>query len=202
MTEIRVRRGRPGHDQATVLRVAIDLFIARGYDAVSMADLAAELGLSKSSLYHHVPSKERLLELALDEALAELTAVVDAAADGAGPAYPRLRRVVEDSVRLLVAHQPAVTLLLRVRGNTAVERAALERRRRIDARLAGLVRAAATEGSLRDDLDPEVVSRLVFGMVNSLVEWYDAAGPVEVGALARTVVATALEGPARGASPG
>lgn len=190
------RRGRPGHDQAAVLRTAIELFIRQGYDATSMADLAAALGLSKSSLYHHVPSKERLLELALHEALDELSAVVDAATahDAAGSSYDRLREVVEDGVRLLVAHQPAVTLLLRVHGNTEVERAALERRRRVDARLAGLVRAAAAEGALRSDLDPELVSRLLFGMVNSLVEWYDAAGPVGVDELAAAVVATALDG--------
>lgn len=198
---IRNRRGRPGHDQAAVLGTAIDLFIRQGYDATSMADLAAALGLSKSSLYHHVPSKERLLELALDEALGELTAVVEAAtADGAaGTSYERLRRVVEDGVRLLAAHQPAVTLLLRVHGNTDVERAALERRRWVDTRLAELVRAAAEEGALRDDLDPVVVSRLLFGMVNSLVEWYDADGPVDVDQLAAAVVATALDGLAVGA---
>ncbi|WP_244931158.1 TetR/AcrR family transcriptional regulator [Nocardioides sp. W7] len=195
-TTARARRGRPGHDQAAVLSTAIDLFIRQGYDATSMADLAAALGLSKSSLYHHVPSKERLLELALDEALGELTEVVDAAtADGAaGSPYERLRQVVEDGVRLLVAHQPAVTLLLRVHGNTEVERAALERRRWVDDRLAGLVRAAAEEGALRGDLDPGVVSRLLFGMVNSLVEWYDADGPVDVDSLARTVVAAGLDG--------
>lgn len=203
----RGRRGRPGHDQAAVLGTAIDLFIRQGYDATSMADLAAALGLSKSSLYHHVPSKERLLELALDEALGELTTVVEAAtADGApGTPYERLRRVVEDGVRLLVDHQPAVTLLLRVHGNTDVERAALERRRWVDTRLADLVRAAADEGALRDDLDPVVVSRLLFGMVNSLVEWYDADGPVDVDQLAAAVVATALDGLAvdpRGPAPG
>ncbi|WP_182525509.1 TetR/AcrR family transcriptional regulator [Nocardioides dongkuii] len=192
----RPRRGRPGHDQQAVLRVAIDLFIRQGYDATSMGDLAAELGLSKAALYHHVPGKERLLELALDEALGGLTALVARATDdGAeGTAYARLRQVVEDGVRLLVAHQPAVTLLLRVHGNTEVERAALERRRWVDARLAALVREAAAEGAVRDDLAPDVVSRLLFGMVNSLVEWYDAAGPVDPGELARAVAAVAFEG--------
>jgi AcrR family transcriptional regulator len=194
MPETATRRGRPGHSQASVLAVAIDLFIERGYDAVSMADLATALGLSKSTLYHHVPAKERLLELALAEALDSLTATVDAAVSAPGPAYPRLRAVVDDSVRLLVAHQPAVTLLLRVRGNTPVERAALARRRHLDDQLAALVRAAVAEGSLRCDLDPDVVSRLVFGMVNSLVEWYDAAGSVDVDALAGTVVDVALDG--------
>ena len=52
-----VRRGRPGYDQETVLRRAIDLFNRQGYDATSMGDLARELGLTKSAIYHHVPEQ-------------------------------------------------------------------------------------------------------------------------------------------------
>src|SRR5690606_1559926 len=73
-------RGRPGHDRAAVLRTAIDLFIRRGYDATSVSDLAAELGVTKSAVYHHFASKEALLAAALDEALSELGAAVEAAA--------------------------------------------------------------------------------------------------------------------------
>ena len=36
--------GPAGHDQQTVLRVAIELFNRQGYDAASMGDLARELG--------------------------------------------------------------------------------------------------------------------------------------------------------------
>ena len=120
------RRGRPGHDQETVLRRAIDLFNEQGYDATSMGDLARDLGLTKSAIYHHVPSKSHLLAEALDEALDELSAVVEdgvTAGDGESAAV-RLRRTVRRSVEVLVAHQPAVTLLLRVRGNSEVELAA------------------------------------------------------------------------------
>ncbi|HYG93488.1 MAG TPA: TetR/AcrR family transcriptional regulator [Nocardioides sp.] len=190
-----VRRGRPGYDQATVLRRAIDLFNRQGYDGTSMGDLAKELGLTKSAIYHHVPSKEHLLAEALDESLAELSAAVERARSGDGrSSYERLRDVVEESVRVLVDHQPAVTLLLRVRGNSEVERRALERRRRIDATLADLVRAAAEEGALRDDLDPALVSRLLFGMVNSLVEWYRPAGPADADAVAHAIGEIAFEG--------
>ena len=190
-----VRRGRPGYDQATVLRRAIDLFNRQGYDGTSMGDLAKELGLTKSAIYHHVPSKEHLLAEALDESLAELSAAVERARSGDGrSSYERLRDVVEESVRVLVDHQPAVTLLLRVRGNSEVERRALERRRRIDATLADLVRRAAEEGALRDDLDPALVSRLLFGMVNSLVEWYRPAGPADADAVAHAIGEIAFEG--------
>src|SRR3990170_4625376 len=72
------RRGRPGYDQETVLRRAVDLFIRHGYDATSIGDIAQDLGLTKSAIYHHVSSKEELLSAALDEALDGLTAAIDA----------------------------------------------------------------------------------------------------------------------------
>ena len=188
-------RGRPGYDQETVLRRAIELFNRQGYDGTSMGDLARDLGLSKSAIYHHVPSKEHLLEQALDEALRELTAVVDGAVtDGSGSAADRLRGVVHRSVEVLVAHLPAVTLLLRVRGNSDLEVAALQRRRQIDDRLASLVRAAAVEGSLRHDVPPDLVSRLLFGMVNSVVEWYRPDGPVTGAALADAITTMVFDG--------
>ena len=192
------RRGRPGYDRETVLRRAIELFNRQGYEATSMADLADELGLTKSAIYHHVESREQLLSAALDEALDELTALVEAAADparaDATDAGSRLRTLVHDSVRILVDHLPAVTLLLRVRGNSPVERAALERRRLLDERLAELVSAAATEGVVRSDVAPELVSRLLFGMVNSLSEWYRPDGPDSTDAVARAITTMAFEG--------
>ena len=195
-----VRRGRPGRDQATVLRHAIALFNEQGYDATSMGDLATRLGFTKSAIYHHVPSKEHLLSLALDEALDELTAAVSTAHQPAPgtTAYDRLRTLVRTSVAVLLAHQPAVTLLLRVRGNSAVEEAALIRRRWIDEQIALLVQEAVTEGSLRDDLSPRLVTRLLFGMVNSLVEWYRPDGDVDAEVLADTIAALAFAGLDRG----
>jgi AcrR family transcriptional regulator len=182
-----------------VLRRAIELFNRQGYDATSMGDLARDLGFSKSAIYHHVPSKEHLLEQALHEALDELTQVVSTAAAGDGSAYERLRDVVRRSVEVLVAHQPPVTLLLRVRGNSEVELEALRRRRAIDADLAELVQAAVEEGALRADVEPVLVSRLVFGMVNSLVEWYRPDHGLDPAAVADTVTTLAFDGLRRSA---
>ena len=89
------RRGRPGYDQETVLRRAIEVFNRQGYDATSMGDLARELGLTKSAIYHHVPSKEHLLAAALDEALDGLSlAIDDAVATEVISSYARLQSAV------------------------------------------------------------------------------------------------------------
>lgn len=192
----RPRRGRPGYDQETVLRRAIELFTERGYDATSVADLARDLGISKSAIFHHVTSKDELLATALDEALTGLSSAIDAAADShaGGTAAARLRATVAQSVLVLAAHLPTVTLLLRVRGNSPVEQEALRRRRVIDDKLTGLVREAVAEGSLRDDIPPEVISRLLFGAVNSLIEWYRPGGTLTPEQLAESVTALAFDG--------
>ena len=63
------KRGRPGHDQDAVLATAVRLFNERGYDATSMFDIAMALGITKSSVYHHIDGKEHLLQMAIDRAL-------------------------------------------------------------------------------------------------------------------------------------
>jgi hypothetical protein len=42
--------------------------------------------------------------------------------------------------------------------------------------VAELVRAAVEEGDVRPDLDPRLTSRLIFGLVNSVSEWYRPTG--------------------------
>ena len=130
------KRGRPGYDQQSVLRIAVDVFNRHGYEATSMGILAENLGISKSAIYHHVPSKEDLLRLALEEALGGLEGIL--AEPGASdrrrrcPAGIRAPR----TVAVLAERLPFVTLLLRLRGNTEMERDALARRRNFDHRVA------------------------------------------------------------------
>ena len=166
------RRGRPGYDLATLLPVAVELFNERGYDGTSMRDLAARLGIAKSAIYHHVAGKEELLSLALDRALGGLSVVTSRARALPAPAIERLEYLVRGSVEVLQAESPYVTLLLRVRGNTDVERAALEQRRAFDRFVAELVAEAVRDGDIRADADAMLTARLLFGLVNSIVEWY------------------------------
>jgi AcrR family transcriptional regulator len=166
------RRGRPGYDLASLLAVAVEVFNERGYDSTSMEDLSRRLGIAKSAIYHHVAGKEELLRLALDRALDGWSEVAERAQRLDAPAIDRLEYLVRGSVRVLQTQLPYVTLLLRVRGNTKAERDALSRRRDFDRLVADLVQEAERDGDIRPDVDPAITARLLFGMVNSLVEWY------------------------------
>jgi AcrR family transcriptional regulator len=187
------RRGRPGHDQDAVLNAAVRLFNERGYDATSMFDIAESLGITKSSVYHHISGKEQLLRMAIDRALDGLFDAADEVKSLDLPAIERLEQLIRRSVLVLAERLEFVTLLLRVRGNTPVEQRALARRRVFDGVVTDLVKQAQAEGGLRPDVDPATAARLLFGMVNSLAEWYS---PRRGGAraMADTVATIAFDG--------
>jgi AcrR family transcriptional regulator len=196
------RHGRPAYDRDSLLEVAVVVFNERGYDGTGMEELGRRLGLSKSSIYHHVSGKEELLELAVNRALDALFAVLDEEAgdrdgDSGAPdttATARMKRIIHRSVEVLAAELPYVTLLLRLHGNSEVEQRALARRREFDHRVADLMTRAAAEGGIRADIDPHLASRLLFGTVNSLVEWYRPERDLSVEKLADALTTILFDG--------
>ncbi|MGX4731528.1 TetR/AcrR family transcriptional regulator [Kitasatospora griseola] len=163
---------RASYTVESLLAVTVRVFNERGYDGTSMEDLSRAAGISKSSIYHHVRGKEELLRLAVGRALDALFGILAEPKALEGRPVDRLEHVVRRTAEVLLAELPYVTLLLRVRGNTTTEQWALDRRRDFDHRVAELVQEAVGAGELRADVEPRLATRLLFGMINSVVEWY------------------------------
>ena len=102
--------------------------------------------------------------------------------------------MVRRTVEIMVRQLSEVTVLLRVRGNTPTERCALSRRREFDTAVQRIVGEAIALGDLRDDVDTALVTRLIFGMSNSVIEWYQPRGALSAGDIATAIEATVFEG--------
>ena len=80
----------PDIRRAEILDRAAALFVARGYDNVSLNDLIADAGVSKGAFYHWFPSKDALITtLAQRSARDQLAAIQDATAGCNGNALDR-----------------------------------------------------------------------------------------------------------------
>ncbi|MEU5685356.1 TetR family transcriptional regulator [Streptomyces venezuelae] len=187
---------RDTYTPETLLSVAVRVFNERGYDGTSMEHLSKAAGISKSSIYHHVAGKEELLRRAVSRALDGLFGILAEEHARVGSAVQRLEYVTRRTVEVLVAELPYVTLLLRVRGNTDTERWAMERRREFDQQVAALLKEAVADGDLRSDVELRLATRLLFGMINSIVEWYrpESRGAANGEQIADAVVQLAFSG--------
>lgn len=172
----------------------MEVFNENGYDATSMGALADRLGVTKSAIYHHVSSKEELLELALERALGALEAEFERVHATDRPAVEQIEAVLRGSVRVLVEQMPYVTLLLRLRGNSEVELTAMRRRRDFTRQLGALIARAQEDGDIRTDISGVSAPRLLLGMLNSVVDWYSPDGIGTPEALADTIVKIAMDG--------
>ena len=112
-----------------------------------------------------------------------------------------VRKVVEESIAVEVRYLDQVAVLLRLKGNTPLERDILQRRRGFDLRVAAIVAAAMEDGDIRQDINPRLVTRLIFGMLNWVTEWY-RPGSHSLTEIVDAVLAIAFEGLAPERSPG
>jgi AcrR family transcriptional regulator len=185
---------RKPYNPDTILDVAVRVFRERGYDGCSLEQVARAAGITKASIYYHVRSKEELLARGVGRALDALFAVLGEPEAGQGRAVDRLKFIVRRTIDITIGRLDEVALLLSVRGNTRVERRVVDRRREFDHLVAEIMGAAQREGDLRDDIDPRLATRLLFGMLNSITEWYRPGGELRSAQIAEAVYRSAFEG--------
>lgn len=188
------RSDRKPYNIEAITDVAVRVFNERGYDGASLDDVARAAGITKGSIYFHASGKEELLQRALHRALDALFAVLREPGAREGRSLGRLQHVIRRMVEILVAKPAEVSLLLRVRGNTAIERWAIGRRRQFDRLVARILDQAEREGEVSAAVEPRLMIRLLFGMVNSITEWYRPGGKLTAREISDAILKLTLEG--------
>jgi AcrR family transcriptional regulator len=108
----RAQRSRETDDR--ILTAALQSFGTRGYEATSLDQLAAELGVTKQTILYHHPSKADLLDAVIDRACADLVATFEQALAAAGGGWERVEAVVRSVFRLALRRPELLGLLREV----------------------------------------------------------------------------------------
>ena len=99
---------------ARILDAAVDAFGTRGYGATSLDDLARDLGIRKQTILYWYPSKEALLDAAIDRTAGEVTVRLERAIAGAAEGFDRVEAIVRAMFRLAARHPPMLGFLREV----------------------------------------------------------------------------------------
>ncbi|MFI9506739.1 TetR/AcrR family transcriptional regulator [Nocardia sp. NPDC052566] len=154
-------------DPDEALQSALELFWARGYEATSMSDLVAHLGIAKASIYGTFGGKRELYAKAMRRYLELTDPKIVEELSGPGPVLPSVRGLVERFIGEAAGDERHWGCMV---VNTAVEMADRdpELARLVESSWSNLETAltsallrARAQGELSESADPRALARLL-----------------------------------------
>lgn len=175
-------------DLRPVLAAAARLFVRKGFHATSMREVAAEAGLSVAGIYHHYPSKQKILMALMDLTMAEIRWRLLAARDE-GPTPTEGFGLMVESLALFHAVRADLAFLgaSEMRGLSGAD---LVRVRGLRNEIQHLLDEQATLAF--PGADVRVACRAIATMCTSLPSWFRVDGPLTPQQAAREYAEFAL----------
>lgn len=160
-----------------IYEAGLQLIYRHGYEAMSLRDLAAAVGIQQGSLYNHIDTKQSLLFNLVRNHLEQLIQSLDDALANVSGAEPRLRAFVHFHVHYHMVRRAEVFVVnnelrsLEPENYTKI----VAMRREYEARLAAILEEGIREGIFAE-LDVAVTTYILIGMLTGICDWYRADG--------------------------
>jgi AcrR family transcriptional regulator len=181
-------RSRGRDTEAVLIESATRLFYEKGYNGTSITDLADALGLVNASVYYYVASKQELLLRVLQSGMEGFLTRLEEIAAGDGSSQEKVRLAIENHLEFVVNRRDAVAVFLRERRflEPPLSEAYDDSVDRYDELFIELVEEGIAAGEF-PAVDAHLVTRLILGAINWIVEWYDPRGRLSRAELTDTV---------------
>ncbi|MEV0088463.1 TetR/AcrR family transcriptional regulator [Saccharopolyspora sp. NPDC050642] len=159
-------------DPDAALQRALELFWERGYEATSMADLVAHLGIARASIYATYGGKHELYLKALDRYLQLRDPKVVERLSQPGPALPALRELMDSYIAETLADRRGCMVV-----NAAVELAPHDRQVArgvhsswdvLETSLTSALTRARAQGEVPESCDPRAAARLILVVLQGI----------------------------------
>ena len=185
------RGARPrieGAKRGEILAAATERFGRDGYEDTKWADIAADVGVGPTALYHYFESKQHCLYVIMDQALEGFRVRFEAlTGDDGAEAAGALAAVIGDAFRLsehdvqrnrvLVAEQGLLSGRSGSPREEEARQAARARTRDLEFAWASFLARAMERGAIPEN-DPRLLTRAILGLYNSIWHWYRPNGIV------------------------
>ncbi len=186
-----------------ILDAAVRLFTQKGYINTSMDDIAEAVGLTKGGLYHHVEKKEDLLTAIHDRMLDTFFFRMDAAVNATTDPMGKLDGWIRAHATIMNDFQPQIKVVFTELDNLSPEnfRRMIRNRDLAQKMLRDIIAKGIESGSMRSDVNPNVISFLILGMINWLYLWYRPRGPLSLEEIIRNIRKVVFDGLAKEHEP-
>ena len=168
----RKARSDRGLKREAVIHAAARAFNERGYHNTSLDDIAADLEVTKPTIYYYVENKEQLLFACFCAGLAPIRAAFDDARTSDQPARARLRSVLLRYAQAIASEFGWCMVRAEDQDLSAQMRAHVKSlKSEIDQGIRRLLREGISDGSI-GACDPKMTAFALAGALNWIAHWY------------------------------
>lgn len=179
-----------------LIDIAARMFDTKGYAQTGMGDIAREIGLGRSAVYHYFRNKEEILAALVEaEALAPSHQLQELIDDASLTAGIRLRRAIVEGIVRRLSSGSRFLLFSRLEAQIPEHLGGLynQSRRQIYEFYVRCIGDGIASGEFRD-VDPKIAAFAVIGMANWTSRWYSPAGPKTPRQIAEVIADIAMQG--------
>ena len=169
--------------RASILEAATALFASRGFDVVTMNDIAAKAGVVRATVFNYFPSKHSLIEAITEEVFAYYTAIVERALEEADASVPALLTTLLVHMGEGIEHAQqfysgVFREILRIRAGLGDSTSSQELRSAALGGLETLMERGRRRGELRSDIDARELARGFDALsMGTIIDWlYEQPG--------------------------
>ncbi len=163
------RRG-PASIRHRVLEAARGHFFHHGFRNVTMDDLAAELGVSKKTLYAHFPGKDALLDAVLNDKFARVSSrLAQAQTHSLGDFGATLQTMLGAMREELAELRPPFVRDMRMKAPHIFERLQKRRAKLIETHFGALFRAGQRSGDVRRDIPAALMIESILAAIQAIM---------------------------------
>jgi AcrR family transcriptional regulator len=192
-----VKKGRNNitNKKDSILQIAMELFLEKGYSATSTNDICAAARINKPTLYYYFESKRHLFFEAHMKHIQEvLRPYVDRAAAIDDPSA-RLQFMIREFTRI-ICNQPELRVL--THEAMSIKDQYFEEIRKEWKKhyllLLNTIEELQVAGTIAADFKPSWVALLLLGMITWITYWFDYGRTKDVDAIAETALRVSLSG--------
>lgn len=183
----KARRRSSRSKRDAIMHAAIEIFGRQGYESSKWADVAAEVGIGSTALYHYFESKLHCLYTIMAEALEDHRVQLEDLSRSSPDYLTALDRVLRDGfqltdhevfrMRVLVAEQGQVGAARKNEREETARELARERMRALEFAWGAFLVRGMENGSI-PEASPTMLTRAVLGLNTSVWHWYRPGGQV------------------------
>ena len=178
-----------------IFETSMKLFAEKGYDATSIEDITATVGVAKGTLYYHFSSKEEIFNFLVEEGIKLLQNSVDIKTSKFPNYIDKLKAIVLIQIKIVVKYEDLITILLsQFWGNEARNQMCQKCILSYINQIEEIVKEGIKEGQIKSG-NPQIIASEIYGLIcSSLIYKARSKEKIDIMKLYKEFENTVIEG--------